>query len=363
MMGTGRLREMYQLTQETMQLARQPGGSVLPDLCWPASFHAEILREWNQLDRALELIEEAIPLSPQTTTIIPITYAVYVQVILMRIALSRGELDRAYSALQEFEYISKHMNQPLSVHYHSLFTTVDQVRLWLACGEQDHAIRWAEELDLKERRGTPFAREREEVAYVRVLIAIHQPVPALERLEPVLQRATAGQRWGHVIEIRLLQALAHQMRHETSQALEVLSEAVQLAEPEGFIRSFVEEGLPMAALLCSLQEERRKAGLTPYLDTVLAAFPQRGKAQEPEPKWMAGRSTHQGLLDPLSERELEVLQLLARGASNQEIAQELVIVIDTVKRHVSHIFSKLGVKNRVQAVRQAREFGLLSEEF
>ena len=102
----------------------------------------------------------------------------------------------------------------------------------------------------------------------------------------------------------------------------------------------------MAALLSRLREEQRKHGPTSYLDTVLAAFPQQGKAQP----------------EPLSTRELEVLQLLARGASNQEIAQELVIVIDTVKRHVSRIFSKLGVQNRIQAVKQARKLGLLDEE-
>src|SRR5205807_5013140 len=101
---------------------------------------------------------------------------------------------------------------------------------------------------------------------------------------------------------------------------------------------------------------------TLYLDTLLSAFPQQGKAQERQSKRTGERTKMQPLLDPLSERELEVLQLLARGASNQEIAQELVIAVDTVKRHVSHIFTKLGVNNHVQAVRQARELGLLDEE-
>src|SRR5260370_36911714 len=103
----------------------------------------------------------------------------------------------------------------------------------------------------------------------------------------------------------------------------------------------------MAALHSRLREEQRKTGPPSYIDTLLAAFPQQSSVQT----------------NLLSERELEVLQLLARGASNQEIAQELVIVVDTVKRHVSHIFSKLGVQNRVQAVRQARVLGLLGEEF
>jgi len=358
MIGTGRLHEGHRLTQQAVQLGAQLGGLVAPDVCWPTIWQAEILREWNQFDAALELTEEAILLSPQTTSIVSITYSICGYVVLMRIALSRGDLDRACSALQQFEDISMSLNQPLSLHYHSLFTTVDQVRLWLACGELDRATRWAKELDLGQQQGTPFACEREEVAWVRILLATNQPTPALLRLETVLKRATIGKRWGHVIEIQLLQALAYQMCREETQALDALSEAVRLAEPEGYIRSFVDEGTPMEALLYRLRKRTRKQGPTPYLDTLLGAFQQESKTYVP-----AGEPTKaQPLPEPLSERELQVLHLLACGASNLEIAQELVITIDTVKCHVSHIFPKLGVQNRVQAVRQARELGLLDEE-
>jgi LuxR family maltose regulon positive regulatory protein len=159
-----------------------------------------------------------------------------------------------------------------------------------------------------------------------------------------------------VIEIRLLQALAHQRLHEESQALAALSEAVRLGEPEGYIRSFVEEGEAMGVLLSKLREEKRKTGPTSYLDRVLAAFPKQHLASQPTR--MAKQTPAQSLLEPLSERELQVLYAMAKGASNQEIAQELVIAVDTVKRHVHHIFAKLGVQNRVQAVRQARKLGL-----
>ncbi len=213
-------------------------------------------------------------------------------------------------------------------------------------------------MDLKQWSGTPFAREREEVARVRVLLAKNQPDLALQRLEPVLQRATTGKRWGHVIEIRLLQALTLQMLQEEPQALDALSEAVRLAKPEGYIRSFVDEGTPMESLLYQLQRRNRRRGPTPYLDTLLAAFQQETKVYA-----RTEESTQASQLpESLSQREREVLHLLASGASNQEIAQELVIALDTVKRHVSHIFAKLGVSNRVQAVRQARKCGLLGEE-
>jgi LuxR family maltose regulon positive regulatory protein len=145
-------------------------------------------------------------------------------------------------------------------------------------------------LDLRARHGTAFAHEREEVACGRVLLAQNQPALALQQLEPVLQRAVKGQRWGHVIEMQFLQALAYQMCHEETQALDALLQAVRLAEPEGYIRSFVDEGAPMAALLSKLRQEQGKAGPTPYLDTVLAAFPQQNNVQKRQSKSEYGNS-------------------------------------------------------------------------
>ncbi len=164
--------------------------------------------------------------------------------------------------------------------------------------------------------------------------------------------------------MKVLQALAHSMRNEEQEALTVLAQAVHLAEPEGFIRIFVEEGPQMTVLLSRLREQERKKGPTPYLDMLLAAF-SPGSATHKPPRLLdqsRGRPMEQQLVEPLSERELEVLHLLAQGNSNQEIAEVLVIALDTVKRHVTHIFEKLGVHNRVQAVARARALGLLFDE-
>lgn len=176
------------------------------------------------------------------------------------------------------------MNQLIYLYHHSCFTAVDQVRLWLACGDLKRATRWAEQLDIMEQHLTPFARERQQVARARILLAKDQPEAALQRLEPALQRATAGQRWGHVIEICLLQALAHQKLNEEPQALAALSEAVHLGEPESYIRSFVEEGASLAELLSRLRQEQRHNGPTPYLDMLLAAFAQESKRPKRLPK-------------------------------------------------------------------------------
>ncbi|HEX3643946.1 MAG TPA: LuxR C-terminal-related transcriptional regulator, partial [Ktedonobacteraceae bacterium] len=358
MKEAGQLHEAELLVQQATQLRIQQAGLLSPEAGWPAVVHAEILRERNQLDVARTVIEEVILLCKQSRTPSSLLYIFLGYAVLLRVSLSRGDLETAHAALREFECISKSMNQISYLYLRSFYTTVDQVRLWLVCGQREQATHWAQELDLEKRSGTPFIHEREDVACVRVLLANKQPDLALQRLGPVLQRATAGKRWGHVIEVRLLQALAHQMCQKEIQALDALSEAVRLAEPEGYIRSFVDEGAPMGTLLYHLRKRDRKSGPTPYLDTVLAAF-----QQEIMEQIQVGEQTKaQALPDPLSQRELQVLQLIAQGASNQEIAQELALAIDTVKRHVSHIFSKLGANNRVQAVKQARNLSLLDEE-
>ncbi len=359
----GRLHEAEQLTQQALLLEEaHSSGPRLPEVGRIIFCQAEILRERNELVSAHSLAIEAVSLCEQSVSLASLYFLYCGYAVLMRVCLSCTDVDAARTFLQQAEQIGQSMNQQVYQHYHSYFTTVNQVRLWLASGELDCATRWAQELDVTEQHLTPFARERQEVARARILLATNQPTAALQRLEPVLQRATAGQRWGHVIEIRLLQALAHQMLREESQALAALSEAMRLGEPEGYIRSFVEEGEAMALLLCKLREKQGQIGPTPYLDRVLAAFPRQHLAHTNQPKRMAKQTLVQSLLEPLSERELQVLQLLAQGASNQEIAQTLVITVDTVKRHISHIFTKLDVQNRVQAVRQARKLGLLDKQ-
>jgi LuxR family maltose regulon positive regulatory protein len=358
LIGAGRLQEAEQLTQRALQLQGLSDNPCLSEEGWIMFCQAEILRERNQLAVARSLVTEAISLCEQSILLVSLPFLCRGYTILIRVCLSCGDLDGAGTFLQRIEQIGKSLNQLVYLYHYSCFTAVDQVRLWLACGDLDRATYWANQLDVMQPHLTSFARERQEVAWARILLAQDQPIAALQRLEPALQRATAGQRWGHVLEIRLLQALAHQRLGEEPQALAALSEAVRLGEPEGYIRSFVEEGEAMQALLYRLRRRCAKQGPTPYLDTLLTAFQQESKAHH-----LAEEVTKaQPLPEPLSKRELEVLQLLAQGASNHEIAEQLVIAYETVKRHVGHIFSKLGVSNRVQAVRQARDLGLLDEQ-
>ena len=359
----GKLHEVVQLAGQAVLLGTTPDGLPHAMVCWASIFHADILREWNRLDEALDLALQAVRLSEQTETIVAL-YLGYTE--LMRVYLARGEMEAAHSAFQHAEEV---LAKTYSPYRRDAYLIVDWVQFWLASGAMERANHWAQELVQQTSVHSPFAREREDVARARIMLAQKRSTEALSLLEPLAAGAEKQERWSHVIEIKVLQALAHHMRDSTDargasgqEAFTILAQTLQLAEPEGYIRRFVDEGSQMAVLLTRLRDQQRKHGPTSYLDTVLTAFRQDSTTPEHQPERVGQRTTRQPLLDPLSERELEVLHLLVRGDSNQEIAAGLVITIDTVKRHVSNIFSKLGVHTRVQAVARARALGLLSEE-
>jgi LuxR family maltose regulon positive regulatory protein len=156
---------------------------------------------------------------------------------------------------------------------------------------------------------------------------------------------------GSLIKIQILQALGFQAAGKADQAMKALAQALMQAEPEGYIRTFVDEGPPMAALL----HRAALRGVTPdYIASLMAAFPFADQRIQHPPSPVTYPFN-----EPLSERELEVLRLLASGDSNQEIADELSIALTTARKHVSNILGKLGVHNRTQAVSRGRDLGLL----
>ncbi len=362
----GKLHEVVQLAGQAALLGTTPAGLPHAMMCWAYIFHADALRQWNRLDEALDLALQGVRLSEQTETIVAL-YLGYT--VLMRIYLARGEMDAARFAFQKAE---EALLQTYSPYRRDAYLIVNWVQFWLASGELERAKNWVEEIIQRTsvpspstHEHSPLAHEREDVARARILLAQKMPDEALSLLEPLQVNAEKQERWSHVIEMKVVQALAHSMRNEDQEALTVLSQAVHLAESESYVRIFVDEGTAMAALLSRLREQERRKAPTPYLDTLLAAFLPRGTTHKPLPigsNQHRGRLMEQPLVEPLSERELEVLHLIARGDSNQEIAEVLVIALDTVKRHVTHIFEKLGVNNRIQAVARARALGLLSDE-
>jgi LuxR family transcriptional regulator, maltose regulon positive regulatory protein len=227
-------------------------------------------------------------------------------------------------------------------------------RLALGRGEAAEAAHWVRQRGLAPDDRPGYPREAEYLVLVRVLLAEHRPDGALGLLERLHDLAVAQGRTGSVIEAQALQALALDEGGDKAGALAALAQALALAAPEGYLRVFIDEGARMARLLGTLattpatRQTIAAAHVPPaYLRRLLDAFDQAGMAVPP------------GLMVPLSSRELEVLALLGAGTPNQAIAEELVISLHTVKRHVTHIFDKLGAANRTQAVTRARELGLL----
>jgi LuxR family transcriptional regulator, maltose regulon positive regulatory protein len=354
----GKLHEVVKHAGQAALLGTTPAGLPHAMMCWAYIFHADALRQWNRLDEALDLALQGVLLSEQTETIVAL-YLGYT--ILMRIYLARGEMDKAHFAFQQAEEALK---KTYSSYRRDAYLIVNWVQYWLASGEVERAMNWFQEIEQHSSKHSSLAHDREDVARARILLFQQMPTEALALLEPLQVHAEKQERWSHVIEMKVLQALAYSMRNEDQEALTVLAQAVHLAEPESYIRIFVDEGSAMATLLSRLREQERRKGPTPYLDTLLAAFSPGNAIHEPPMRTVQsrGHSIEQPLVEPLSERELEVLHLLARGDSNQEIAEVLVIALDTVKRHVTHIFEKLGVHNRVQAVARARALGLISDK-
>ena len=227
-----------------------------------------------------------------------------------------------------------------------------KARVWIAQGSLGEALGWAREQALSVDDDLSYLREFEHITLARVLLARYQDeraghslLQATQLLERLLLAADEGERTGRVIEILVLQALARQRLGDIPAALASLQRALVLAEPEGYVRIFIDEGPPMASLL----RAAAKQGITPhYVRRLMAAV---GKAEDSTP-------VSQGLIEPLSERELDVLRLLGTDLDGPDIARELMVSLSTIRTHTKNIYTKLAVNNRRAAVRRAAELGL-----
>ena len=228
-----------------------------------------------------------------------------------------------------------------------------KARLWIAQGRLGEALSWARGHGLSPEDDLSYLREFEHITLARVLLATNQPDRSersihetMGLLDRLLQEAEATGRMGSVIEILTLQALAHHAHGDLSTALASLQRSLTLAEPEGFVRTFVDEGPPMVILL---RAAATRGIASNYVRELLAIL------EEAE----VNKPAKQGLIEPLSDRELDVLRLLGTDLSGPEIAYELVVSLNTMRTHSKNIYSKLGVNTRRTAVRRAQELGLL----
>jgi LuxR family maltose regulon positive regulatory protein len=222
-----------------------------------------------------------------------------------------------------------------------------QARFWLATGQLALARLWAESCDLDPFLPPDHARHFEHLTLIRLLIADDRPEAALTVLEALRERAEAHGRAGELIEILVLQALALKEIGEHPRAVEALSRAMALGEPNGYVRVFANETPAITPLL---RHAATRGAHRDYAQRLLGVI--ETTAAQPS-------QAQTSLVETLSEREVEVLRLVSAGLPNRDIGQHLFISEKTVKKHLSHILAKLDATNRTQAVDQARRIGLL----
>ncbi len=330
----GHLRQAHGIYQDGLRLA---GKSAFMAPGYTYAGLANVLCEWNELDAALEYARQGVELCKLIAQA-EILMTAYTS--LARVRLARREFEAALATLEEARRVASEISA------WSLDTIlILQARLWLAQGELEPALRWARESGYSLDEPASFHREQGLLTLARLRMAEGQPGQVAPLLERLRQEAEKSGRTGSLIEICALQALNLRAEGDTKPARELLEKALRLAEPEGYLRIFVDEGEPMRSLLEDCRKQAHQPD--PYLDKLLKAFP--GGQAAPKP----------ALIEPLSERELEVLRLLAVGRSNPEIAGELFVSLNTVKAHVKNIFTKLGVHNRLEAAQRAREMQLI----
>jgi LuxR family transcriptional regulator, maltose regulon positive regulatory protein len=228
----------------------------------------------------------------------------------------------------------------------------------LAQGDVVAAARWTEERGLAADDESSYPREPAYLLLARVLLAQDQPDQALRVLDRLQAAAVAQDRTGSVIEIRALRALGLAALGNEDGAVATLAEALTLAHPQGYARVFVDEGPTMGTLLGRLIRTQEVAVPGDYVGRLVRAFEHDSAGRTSDERPTA--AIVPGLVTALSERELEVLHLLAAGKQNQDIADELHMALNTVKKHATHIYDKLGATNRTEATVRAREFGLLT---
>jgi LuxR family transcriptional regulator, maltose regulon positive regulatory protein len=340
----GRLGEAMSTYERAVQFAAEHGGPALRGTADMRVGMGELHRERGDLEAA----RQNLSISQELGEHAGLAQNRYRwRVAMARVRQADGDLAGALDLLDEAE----------RVYTSDFFPNVRPIaalkaRVWIAQGQLGKALDWVRDQGLSAKDDLSFLREFEHITLARVLLARSKRGPAecpiqeaMGLMERLLQAAEEGKRTASVIEILVLQALAQQTQRKIPAALTPLERALTLAEPEGYVRIFVDEGPPMAELL---EAAAKHGDATNYVHRLLTYFGKPG----------IGTPVKQHLVEPLSERELEVLRLLGTDLDGPEIARELVVSLNTMRTHTKNIYAKLGVNTRRAAVRRAEELAL-----
>jgi LuxR family maltose regulon positive regulatory protein len=358
----GQLRAVEATSREAIRLGEpvDAGGYQLPLLAPVYTRLGRLMREWNDPQAALRHSQEGVRLSEAWGHA-------------EAVATAQAGLAFAYQAVGDSRAASEAMHrarqvaESLSAWYND-FIAAEQAHLWLMQGKLEAAVHWSQDSGLAAHAADEidFSQVTTYTVLARVLIADGRPAEALPLLARLLSRLEAAGAAGWAIEVLALQALAIQACDQTTEALPVLARALFLAEPEGYADTFLSGGERMRLLLegfrAWVEQEapaHRFRYLRDYADKLVRAFPAAAAEETVKPAIRRLEPRTAALVEPLSDRELEVLRLLDSPRSTPEIASELVVAVSTVRSHIKNIYGKLGVHGRMEAVHRAKEIGLL----
>jgi LuxR family maltose regulon positive regulatory protein len=349
----GQLNRAWGANQDALQIATDSRGVRLPVAGKALLGLGEIAREWNDFTAAADYLNEGIELFRKFGEL----GSILSYITLAKIKEVQGLFDEAQEIVDlarqlAIQFQASTMDDDLVDSY--------QVHLWIAQGKITLAECWVEENELESRVNIEIDESRYNPIWelhshtlARVYMISGRYEDALAVVEPILRAAKVNGRIRSVLKAQAMQALILKQMGETSLALEMLGEALHLAQEEGFMRVFLDEGEPMVQLLY----EAAAQGIVPdYAGKLLVEY--ADTSPEADIATMPGMAQKK-LVEPLSLRELEVLELIAQGLSNREIAGQLHISLSTVKGHTSNIYGKLSVHNRTQAVARANELGII----
>jgi LuxR family maltose regulon positive regulatory protein len=372
LMRQGQLCQAEAVYRHALEMVTDARGNRLPIAGSALVGLGELARERGDLDAARQYLEESIRLSEQWTEI----GALDAYVSLARVRWARGKMESARAALNKAQELAALYDL---TELDDLTVAMFQAWLNVVQGDQAAVQRWAEargllqylDVPLQEAPGDSYdhrMHKYELLVLARSLIAEERFAEALALCQSVTPLAERRQRQGLLIESYALQALAWRAQGEAEKALSALEHALTLAEPEGYTRIFMDEGEPMRSLIAELSSGPGVPGSPAYAcaerlltswPSARAPHPASGTSPQPDGRTVTSVTRDVPLIDPLTGRELEVLQLLRTPLSLPEIADRLVISINTVRSHAKHIYAKLDVHSRADALERAEKLGLL----
>jgi LuxR family maltose regulon positive regulatory protein len=353
----GQFYEAQTLYKQALELSSDDRGQRQPIAGLALIGLGHLLDEWNDLEAAKRHLTEGIGLIKNWGEV----GAISGYIGLARVRQAQGNEEGARAAIQTAETLAAKFD---AMKADDEYVAVHRARLWIAQGNIEAASDWVKRCGLdepvnldtpgEEDSGTsvPFSRAYRYALSAQVYVAQGHPDRALDILDPLLQAVETAGWTTFVIRILILKALAHQAQGEMAQAMNPLARALSLAEPGGLVRTFIREGTPMERLL---QQARAQGIAADYVPRLLTAF----EAETGDKTHVAKSPTSSPLIEPLTERELEVLRLLTTRLSTTEMAEELFISVNTVRSHIRSIYSKLDVHSRREAVAREKQLDLL----